>query len=184
MEKHYFIGEGPEAEELIAVARKKELAVWEARRAVVEDYDADGLMESVWRDGSVTGLAFITQVKRPYLKGETKLANDEGYGYYPKKSTKEGKKLAKRLEEENMKFKMSNFIIEFLNLERAVTGPAMGGSRYGYRIYYSVAGIVRNKVLVSIPGSKDPEKCKDTFPVIPEWMREVKESEWLAAQGR
>lgn len=137
----------------------------------------------IWDDGKVAGLAFDKPTSRPYLKEETRLSNREGYGYYPKLNTKEGKRLAERLEAEELTFSLSNFILDKLHLRRMVTGPS-SVSRTGYALHYSAAGIVSGKVLVSIPGGKESEHGEAPFPEVPAWLREVKESEWLAAQGR
>lgn len=183
MEKHFYIGEGPEAEELIAETLARGNVVSEARKALITEYEADGLILSRWNNGKVAGLAFEKPTSRPYLKGETRTLGHEGYGYYPKLNTKEGKRLASRLSSEELTFSMSKFILDKLHLHRLVTGPSHV-SRTGCALYYSVAGIVSGKVLVSIPGGKEREGGEDPFPEVPAWLREVKESEWLAVQGR
>lgn len=183
MEKHYYIGEGPQAEELISETREREDIARKARKALMAEYEADGLVLSVWGEGEVTGLAFDKPTNRPYLKGETELSNGKGYGYYPKLNTKEGKRLAQKFEAEELTFSMSKFILDKLRLHRMVSGPG-SPSRTGYILYHSVAGIISGKVLVSIPGSKENGHGKTPFPEVPAWLREVKESEWLAAQGR
>lgn len=183
MEKHFYIGEGPEAEELIAETLERENVAREARKALVAEYETDGLILSVWDNGKIAGLAFDKPTSRPYLKGETRLSNGEGYGYYPKLSTKEGKRLAERLKAEELTFSRSNFILDKLRLRRMVAG-ASSASRTGCALYYSVAGIISGKILVSIPGNKENEHGRDPFPEVPAWLREVKESEWLAVQGR
>lgn len=101
MEKHFYIGEGPEAQALISEALARESVARKARKALIAEYETDGLILSVWNDGKVTGLAFEKPTIRPYLKGETRLSNGEGYGYYPKLSTKEGKRLAKSSKPKN-----------------------------------------------------------------------------------
>lgn len=183
MEKHFYIGEGPEAEALIAETLERKNVALEARKALIAEYETDGLVLSAWGDGKVTGLAFDKPTSRPYLKGKTRLSDGESYGYYPKLSTKEGKRLAQKLEAEELTFSLSKFILDKLRLRRMVAGPG-GTSPTGYILYHSVAGIVSGKVLVSIPGSKENKQGRDPFPNVPEWLREVKESEWLAAQGR
>lgn len=183
MEKHYYIGEGPQAEDLISETREREDIARKARKALMAEYEADGLVLSVWGEGKVTGLAFDKPTNRPYLKGETELSNGKGYGCYPKLNTKEGKRLAQKFEAEELTFSMSKFILDKLRLHRMVSGPG-GPSRTGYILYHSVAGIISGKVLVSIPGSKENGHGKTPFPEVPAWLREVKESEWLAAQGR
>lgn len=181
MEKHFYIGEGPQADELIAEALKRRSVTREARNALIAEYETDGLLLSPWRDGKVIGLAFDKPTSRPYLKGETRIK--EGYGYYPKLSTKEGKRLAKRLEAKELAFDLSNFILDRLRLHWTATGPSLA-SRTGLMLYYSTAGIAPGKILVSIPGGKESEQGEGSFPDVPAWLREVKESEWLAAQGK
>lgn len=58
MEKHFYIGEGPEADALVAEVLEREKVTHEARKALISEYEADGLILSVWNDGKVTGLAF------------------------------------------------------------------------------------------------------------------------------
>lgn len=54
MEKHFYIGEGPEADALVAEVLEREKATHEAREALISEYEADGLILSVWNDGKVT----------------------------------------------------------------------------------------------------------------------------------
>lgn len=171
MEKHYFIGEGTEAEKLIASMLARREVARKARLSLMHDYSSDGLLLSGGRDGSIVGLSFKEKRDIPFLKGGNRI--EGGYAYYPKMNTKKGKELAQRLKEGNLTFSASHFIVDALKLEHF----AFSGSR----MYVSVAGTSENLkcILVSIPGERG-----DTFPVIPEWMREVKKSEWLAAQGR
>lgn len=171
MERHYFIGEGPEAEKLIAATLARSEVARKARLALMHDYSSDGLLLSGGRDGSIVGLSFKEKRDIPFLKGGDRIKG--GYAYYPKMNTKKGKELAQRLKEGNLTFSASYFIVDALKLEHF----AFSGSR----MYVSIAGTSENLkcILVSIPGERG-----DTFPVIPEWMREVKGSEWLAAQGR
>ena len=183
MEKHYYIGEGSLAEKFIAVALERENVAREARKSLMVEYEANGLILSAWDDGEVAGLVFDKPTSRPYLKRKTRLSSGEGYGYYPKLNTKEGKRLAQKLEAKELTFSLSDFILDKLHLHRMVAGPN-SLSRTGCAIYRSAAGIISGKVLVSIPGSKDREHGGDPFPEVPAWFREVKESEWLAAQGR
>lgn len=179
--KNFFIGEGPEAEALIAEVKALRDAVSNARDMVQKEYGADGLMLR-GHGGDVTGLAFKEKQQRPYLKGETKL--EGGFGYYPKLNCKQGKELAAKLKAPELKFDASDYIIDALKLHRMCAGPH-AASRSGMALYYSVADYRGSKVLVSIPGSKDEDpKLGDKMPEVPTWLRAVKESEWLAAQGK
>lgn len=178
MEKHFYIGEGPEAEALIAEAWERHNACNNARKRLLEDYKADFFMEtavSILGGGVLVGLGFSERVKRPYFKGEERTVM--GYAYYPKLSTKEGKALAKRLKEEkDLHFCTSKFLLEKMGISRILFENR--------RVHWCAAGFVEGKLLLSVPGSKEAKEGEDPWPNIPAWFREVRESEWLAAQGR
>lgn len=186
MERHYFIGEGPEAKALIAEANERWRASCDARKRLLEDYGADFFMEtsySLERGGRIEGLGFSERVKRPYFKGEER--TKMGYAYYPKLSTREGKALAKRLEEEKeLHFCTAVYLLKKLNISRILFE--------GGRVHWCTAGWIEDKVLLSVPGPKSPKDLEerkklnlsiDPWPQIPDWFREVKQSEFLAAQG-
>ena len=177
MEKHFFIGEGPEAEKLIASMLARREVARKARLSLMHDSRSDGLLLSGGREGSIVGLSFKEKKDIPFLKGGNRI--EGGYAYYPKMNTKKGKELSKRLDDKDLTFSASHFIIDALKLERFAFSAR--------RMYVSVAGTSEDLkcILVSIPGTKEDEDGPSSnFPSIPEWMREVKESEWLAAQGR
>ena len=179
--KKFFIGEGAEAEALIAEVRERRETVNNARDAVQKEYGADGLMLN-GRGGNAIGLAFKEQQRMPYLKGEVRL--EEGFGYYPKLNCKQGKELALKLDAPELQFNANNYILGKLKLHRMCAGPH-AASRTGMALYSSAAGYAENKVLVSIPDPKDIDgRHGDPMPDVPTWFREVKESEFLAAQGK
>lgn len=172
LSSHYYIGEGQEAEALIADVQARLKAAGEARAALMKEYGTDALITR-GRSEKVVGLAFKKRVSRPFLKGEFRLA--EGFGYYPRHNCKAGKELAAKFAVPAVRFSVSDYPIENLNGHRTCVGSCIG-SRTGLAIYSSVAGFAFGKVLIKIPG--------DPMTGIPDWLREVKESEWLAAQGK
>lgn len=176
MEKHYFIGEGPEAEKLIAATLERREVATEARRALMQDYGADGLIESGGFNNVVIGLGFNKKTDAPFLKGHELLSG--GYAYYPKRNTKAGKELAKRLDDKKISFDHSRFILDCLKASRTVIE--------GTKVIMSAACISEDmkRILVVIPGVTEKVHFSDPFPAVPEWLREVKESEFLAAQGK
>ena len=178
MERHYFIGEGPEAKAVLAKTVERMKICNAARKKLLKDYGADYFTEtgpSFFGGGELIGLGYYEKVQRPYFKGEER--TELGYTYYPRLSTKEGKALAKRLKEEKeLHFYPSHFICELLGVRRCC--------HKGMRFFWSAAGFADGKLLLSVPGSKESEDGEDPFPEIPDWLREVKESEFLAAQGK
>lgn len=173
MNKNFFIGEGPEAEALIAEVKERLRAVGEARNALQKEYGADGLL-SRGNGREICGLVFKEQRTLPFLKGEVRLEN--GFGYSAKKNCKEGKELSAKLRAPDLQFCVSDHIIHKLKLNRMCVGSGSAG----IALYSSVAGYADKKILVSIPNSES----SDPMPEVPTWMRAVKGSEWMAAQGK
>lgn len=173
MEKSYYIGEGPEAEALIAEVIERRVSTGVARKAVQDEYGADGLLTRN-NGGEICGLVFKEKQDCPFLKGELRLP--DGYGYYAKKNCKQGKELSAKLRAPDLQFSPSDYIVKKLNINRMCFGP----SCHGMAIYSTAAGFIDGKIIVSIPAAKKG----DPMPSIPAWFREVKESEFIAAQGR
>lgn len=173
MEKHFYIGEGPEAEALIAEVVDCRVSAGVARKAVQDEYSADGLL-SRNNGGEICGLVFKEKQNSPFLKGEMRV--DGGYGYYAKKNCKQGKELSAKLRAPDLQFSPSDHIVKKLNINRM----CFGASGPGMAIYSTAAGFVDGKIIVSIPAAEKG----DPMPSVPAWFREVKESEFIAAQGR
>lgn len=180
MEYRYYIGEGQEADALLTEVRQRSETARAARTKLMEDYGADALILSPWSRGKPVGLGFKQEQKIPYLKGGGR-RYEGGFAYYPKMSTKAGKELSAKLDAPELEFSASGYILKLLKLSRMVVDRC-SGSPTGMAIYHSMAGYCGDKLLVKIPDSNDPDEYP--MPEIPSWMREVKESEWLAAQGK
>lgn len=172
MKRHFYIGEGPENDALFVEVKKLEGVGRMARKKLQKDFEADGLYSM--GDNKVVGLVFKGKQAIPFLKREVCFGDDE-YGYTPRRNTKKGKELARRLEEEQeLHFDAGRYIRKKLGVYYY--------QRKGGRWYETIAGYAYGKILVCIPG-QDGE-ISDPLPEVPGWLREVKESEWLAAQGR
>lgn len=180
MEYRYYIGEGQEADALLTEVRQRSETARAARTKLMEDYGADALILSPWSRGKPVGLGFKQEQRIPYLKGGGR-RYEGGFAYYPKISTKTGKELSAKLDAPELEFSACDYILKMLKLFRMVVGRC-SGSRTGMAIYHSTAGYCGDKLLVKIPDGNGPDE--DPMPEIPSWMREVKESEWLAAQGK
>lgn len=175
MEFLYYIGEGPEADTLIAEAKAKLSERNEARHQLCTEYGAQGV---VGNRSNVSGLVFEEKQDAPHLK-LTKQAN--GYFWYaPRRNSKTGKTLAAKLGAKDLSFDVSDHIVGTLGLHRMVVGKHQG-SRTGMAMYLSVAGFSGKKIIVKVPADTDDG---DPIPTVPAWLRTVKESEFLAAQGR
>lgn len=166
-----YIGSGPENDELLKRVREKAEAVYTARKVLTDKYGAQGFIMDGWRGSKPTGLYFTERQNLPFLKQETHLGENL-YGYYPKLNTKKGKELYEELVSPLLEFSASCFILDALKLHRYVHSART--------LAYSTAGYTKTSILVSIPAGENEFY---PMPELPAWLREVKESEWQAAQG-
>ena len=167
MERTYYIGEGPEVDELISECTALYQKATDAREALRAEAGADTLLES---RGRITHLAFKTRQTAPYLKGEIKC--DGFFGYKPKLNCKRGKALSAMMCAEAVKCDLNGYILKKFKLTRWCPDSRA--------MHMATAYCVGKKLLVSIPMGKNG----DPMPTIPEWLHLVKESEYLAAQGK
>lgn len=182
MNYHYYIGKGPESNALVAEVLEKNTTVTAARVALRDEYGADALILGGWDNDRIAGLGFKEKQSIPFLKGERH--TKDGYAYYPKQSCKAGKELATKMANPALTFNASSFIVNTLGISREVIGE-QARSRTGMAMYYTTAGIFKGVLLIKIPKNTScATPCTDTMPVVPAWLREVKESEFLAAQGK
>ena len=181
MEYRYYIGKGPEADALLTEIRQCSEMVHAARVKLMEEYGADALISSPWSRGKPSGLGFKQEQRFSYLKRGNK-GYEDGFVYYPKMNTKAGKELSAKLDAPELEFDACDYILKRLKLFRMVVGRC-SGSRTGMAMYHSTAGYCGDKLLVKIPNGNG-ELDGDPMPQIPTWLCEVKESEWLAAQGK
>lgn len=171
MEYFYFVGTGPEAEKLINMCNARQEEAIEARKALMSDWGSDGLMQNC---GKIIGLCFKQKTSDPWLC-HSRTFNDS-FGYIPNRRYKKGKDLKKALTNPDLDFNASDFILDHLKMHHMVVGAHSSGMA----LYHSTAGTTPDrKILVRMPtGSSDP------VPDAPDWLNSVKESEFLAAQGK
>lgn len=182
MQWKFYIGDGPEAGELIAKAEEKRKLAFKKRGALMEEYKADGLIlsNSLFDHGTPLALGFK---KKPDdlapFKKERKC--DDGWYYYPRLSSRAGKELANKLGDPDLVFDRSDFIISSLGLWNVEHGKYVGN---GVSVLFaSQAAYGLGKVLVKIP-YKEGEQSGAVLEKVPAWLREVRESEFLVAQGK
>lgn len=157
--------------------------------AILEKYPFnDGLISGLgWFHRMVSGIACkatnISQVSD--VKGfKVSKFDDEFYLVKPDKRYKKGKELSEDFKAINEIYEQcrdfSPYILKRLNMLYFASdfscSPTSG------RSYLAVAGICENTLLVKVPMPID--KNDEPFPDIAEGLVEIKESEFLAIQGR
>lgn len=157
--------------------------------AILEKYPFNnGLISSSgWFYRVVNGVACKTENSSQVLgiKGfKVTRFDEELYQIRPDKRYKKGKELAEDFKKINAIYEehrdFSPFILKRLNMSYIAHdfyhSPTTG------RSYFAVAGICENTLLVKVPMPID--KNDEPFPDVAEGLVEIKESEFLAIQGK
>jgi|GEM_PF-2060944 hypothetical protein len=185
----FYIGEGPEASEIITEVDAGIAGEKEARLKLNDDVMAMSF-SGVWvaksfmggtRVGGVMTTNRLTSEEERALgvKFFQRMGDASGYAYKPRLSTKAGKRLKTMIDEANKRaFDHSEHIIKRTGMDALVCSAG--------KLRHSVACIVNNRLFVKVPvpAGLDPDEVADKAPVPPGWLREAKESEWLAGMGR
>ncbi len=175
MEYRYYLGRGPEAEEIISFCADRIKSVSMRRKQIAAEFGVDSFAS---RDGggTIAGATFVNEVPG-WAKLESRIA-EGGYCYIGRKNTKIGKAFNEAIHAEDANFSLHTYILEKTGMNRLVIE--------GRRIFRSKAGYHEDSILVCVPQEKvTASKCTyDPMPVPPEWLKEVRESEFLAAQGK
>ena len=177
----FFIGETTPSSTLVQDIFEKINAQAAEANAIAEEYGASSAVHD--RDGNVIGLVFDTTEGAPaYVKHKGFLDGGSPY-FVPRLNTKIGKKLAEQLRKLPQVPPLSKAVIDRLDLRTMVFGQYLSNGQSC--LAYSVAGYCQNRILLKIPYQGDGRESNEhVFARIPGWFREVKESEFIAAQGR
>lgn len=138
-----------------------------------------------WYGSETSILGIVCENNNPALEA---VKADKGYKLEkkgdkwiikPDKRYKSGKELNRKLEQIWGILKdypdFSKFSLKQLKMTRMV--------EFGNKLYFSVAGVSNDIFIAQIPVKKGSCDCND-FPEIADCLTEIKESEFLAIQGR
>lgn len=182
MEYKYYRSKGMTGKIIIDEINEAFQPVLEARKELLQKYEADGLFLSGIYSDTPSALGFKEKLENPKYLSYSGFFN--GYHkYIPKKNTKIGKKLFKELGNENLKFSFSEFILTKFNVNRIVR------DKENDELFVSQAGIINDVILLAIPGSPNDsddnlEYSSQPFPDIPIMFVELSEEEFNKFQNQ
>lgn len=175
--RRYFVVEGPEAEAL----KQKVLGELNKQRAeknsLASKHGADQVFQ--WNDGRVAGLVYAGGDDHPEtpegLSLDQRQPNPNGGFWYVFKPNKRGK-AGKAIAAEFAAIKGYRGSDEIVSHFKAYRGQVVGAasSRTGMAYAVSVAGIIKDKIVLSVPDVEN-----EPFDA-PPCMREIKKSEYIA----
>lgn len=139
-----------------------------------EKYEASGLYQ---HGKFITGLGWYTDEKRKgwIFVQVLPAGGDNYYCYKPDKRSKVGKEAARILDQLNrFRRSFSDRIVSFLPTDFSQSRMAGG------RIYFPVGGHYKGKTVFKIPCAEDFNIPDISKSPVPEGLREIKESEFVA----
>lgn len=177
MNYKFYIGEGEKARAMFdeMLADRNFASIY--RNALIELTGAENLFYYAAEPDRPRGFVFAEQKDRPGLKFGA--AVDGGFTYFPDRETSDGQHYEELLSDAKLRFDAE---LDFLR-QLGVKGEAYGychHCRNAHAVYrprvFWVSG--QYAIFLKIPETLDP------YPELPAWIQEVKESEWLARQGK
>lgn len=178
----YFVAEGERAEELRLRAVEEATKFNAHMQSIRDEFGAYGL----WGREGCAPYALIykgdgaKKQKYGFLPPEKNWDGEKNlvWIHKPDRRFKAGKEAAKKLASVK-NFRFSDYICKELKVENMVPGRHDGG-RTGWALYNSVAGMYNNRIVVKIPFGNNLTGGGRSDPEIPECLREIKKSEFIA----
>lgn len=178
----YFVAEGDRAEQLRLEAIAEAKKFNDHMQSIRDEFGAAGL----WGREVCAPFALLyegegaDQQKPGFLRPEKtwRDGNVETWIHKPDRRLKVGKAAAEKLASVKA-FRFSDYICKALKVENMVPGVHDGG-RTGWALYTSVAGMYNDRIVVKIPVGNNMCGGGRSDPDIPDCLREIKKSEFIA----
>lgn len=179
MEYRFYIGKGPQASKLIGEVLAAEQYAGVYRDALIGDLGAENLVYFSHAPGKPQGFIFSERKEIPGLKLGSVTAAEAGFTYFPDLATEEGIKLQEALFDKRLEFVAEQMLLNALGFQLEVVGYCEV-CRNVHAKFKSHAFILPGipRVFAQVPVDEE------VIPMPPDWMSEVKESKFLAAQGK
>lgn len=177
MRYRFYIGKGDEATRLVAEMISARFFASAYRDALIEQSGAHNLFFYANEPDRPRGFVYGSQEERQGLKFGAAIKG--GFTYFPDSALEEGRKFEELLSDSRLRFDQEVYLLKALN----ISGEARGYCEHCRNLralFKPQAFRPDNKfeIFLKIPVGMDP------YPEIPGWFREVKESVWLARQGK
>ncbi len=180
----YYAGRGPEVNEILARMQQAWSSVQAARRSLMDEYGANGLMPGDRKRYTVTALLYYE--KPPYNFMQCTLSSSktpDGREYYiarPSLRHQEGRLLAEKLASPAVTFDQSNELINLLGVNCMADFKA-SANQTSSSMVWSSAERVEDVVLVRMPADVSKQHILGRAPKIPRFLKLVKKEIYEAA---
>jgi len=177
----YYAGRGPEAEDVIARAKKAWNDVLAARQSLMEEYGANGILPGDKKRYTVAGLLFYEKPEFNFMTyAEATQKTADGKSFFvatPNLKNLDGRALAQKLAAPEVTFDRKNELINLLDLSCMADFTA-SANQTSSSVVWSSAKAAGNTVLVAMPADASKQHILGKAPKMPKWMKLVKKAEY------
>ncbi len=174
--KHY-LGRGSEVEDILARAGKARKDVLNARRSLMEEYEANGVLPGDRHRYTIAGLLYYK--KPPFEFMEYTLADKktaDGREYYiarPSRRHVKGRELIEKLKAPEVTLSPENEIVNMLGVS-CMAQVKDDSPQGGTQLVWSSAEQVENIVLVRMPANAPRQRILGNSPKLPPYLKLIK----------
>ncbi|MDO5538391.1 MAG: hypothetical protein Q4F72_12795 [Desulfovibrionaceae bacterium] len=182
----YYLGRGPEVDDILARAGKAKNDVASARHDLLEEYEANGFLPGDKHRYTVIGLLYFTKPAFEFMKytlSESKTA--DGREYYiarPFLRHSKGKELAEKLASPAVTIDPANNLINLLGMS-CMASIQSEMPQGGQTVVWSDAVQKENIVLVRLPANAPRQRILGAAPKIPPYLKLIKKEMYDALMG-
>ncbi len=176
----YYLGQGPEVEAIVEKANKAKEDLRNARHALMEEYQANGVLPGDKLGYTIAGLLYYEKPSFEFMKyAQAEGTTKDGRTYFiarPFLRQAKGKELAEKLAAPEVTFDAKNELINLLgmNCMASVKGDT---PQNGQQVVWSKADQVGSMVLVKLPANVRRQSILGKTPKIPKYFKLIKEKE-------
>ncbi len=185
--KHY-LGFGPEVEQIVATARQAKQDVQNARRALVEEYEANGVLPGDKHRYTVAGLLYYIKPAFDFMKytlSEVRTADGrEFYIARPFLRNARGKELAEKLSSAAVTFDAKHELVNLLGVN-CMASIRDDSPRGGTQVVWSSAAALpgTSSVIARLPAAAARQRILGNAPRIPSFLKLIKQDEYDALKA-
>ena len=171
----YYLGRGPEVEEILENARKAWDDVNAARKALREEYKANGFIPGDKHRYTVTGFLYYEKPEFDFMKYTLAEGTANGREFYravPNMRHLEGRSLAEKLASPEVTFDPKNELINLLKVN-CVADFKASANQTSTSMVWSSAKALPGAVIVRMPADASKQHILGDVPKVPKFLKPI-----------
>lgn len=184
MQWKYYLGRGPEVEDILYRAKKAWDDVLTARQNLRAEYKANGFIPGDRKRYTITGFLYYEKPDYDFMKYSLNEVENQRsfYRAVPNLRQQEGRLLAEKLASPEVTFSPKNELINLLGVN-CMADFSASANQTTTSMVWSTALQVGNMVLVSMPADVSRQRILGRVPRIPKFLKLISKEKYDALAG-